>query len=127
MDAPRSNRSGGRKERHAKRATKPVVDPCPPGQTGGSYKPLSEAELARIYATALDLLDRLGMGEVPARLHKDLLSIGARDNGAGRVLFPPKLVEEAIAEAAKTFTLHGRDPARSIHCLLYTSPSPRDS
>lgn len=98
----------------AKRLAKPVLDPCPPGQIGGSYKPLTEAELNSIYDTALLLLENLGLGEVPARLHADLLAIGAKDNGAGRILFPQPLVQEAIDQAAKTFVLHGRDAARSI-------------
>ena len=105
---------GGRRERLAQRAAKPAVDPCPPGQIGGTYKPLSDSDLRRIYDTALDMLDKLGIGEVPDRLHADLLTVGAIDNGKGRVLFPPALVEEAIDQAAKSFTLHGRDPERSI-------------
>ncbi|NOD95350.1 trimethylamine methyltransferase [Ruegeria sp. HKCCD4884] len=112
--AGQRGKRGGRRERLAARAAKPAVDPCPPGQVGGAYKPLSDADLRRIYDTALDLLEQLGVGEVPDRLQKDLLAIGAIDNGKGRVLFPPKLVEEAIDQAAKTFILHGRDPARSI-------------
>ena len=59
---------GGRKGRLAQRAAKPVVDPCPPGQSGGQYKPLSDADLQAIYDTALRLLEELGMGEVPDRL-----------------------------------------------------------
>ncbi|MEL6532615.1 MAG: trimethylamine methyltransferase family protein, partial [Pseudomonadota bacterium] len=113
MTKQRLKRSG-RSGRLAKRAAKPAIDPCPPGQIGGVYRPLSEADLRRIYDTALDLLEKLGIGEVPQRLQKDLMAIGARDNGAGRIVFPPALVEEAIDQAAKTFTLHGRDPARSI-------------
>ena len=89
---------GGRRERLAQRAAKPAVDPCPPGQIGGTYKPLTPAELERIYSTALDLLAKLGMGEVPERLHEDLLKAGAVDNGAGRVLFPPELVEQALTQ-----------------------------
>ena len=54
------------------------------------------------------------MGDVPPRLHADLLAAGAVDNGSGRVLFPPDLVESAVDQAAKTFVLHGRDPDRSI-------------
>ena len=111
--AQQAKRSG-RKERLAKRAAKPVIDPCPPGQIGGAYKPLSAAELDAIYDTALRLLENLGLGEVPDRLREDLLAAGADCNGAGRILFPPVLVEQAIDQAAKTFVLHGRDPARSI-------------
>ncbi|WP_323775769.1 trimethylamine methyltransferase family protein [Leisingera sp.] len=112
--AVQRGKRGGRRERLAQRAAKPAVDPCPPGQAGGTYKPLSDSDLRRIYDTALDLLEKLGIGEVPDRLHADLLAIGAIDNGNGRVLFPPVLVEEAIDQAAKTFILHGRDPERSI-------------
>ena len=96
------------------RAAKPAFDPCPPGQIGGAYKPLSDADLRRIYDTALALLEQLGIGDVPERLQADLRAIGASDNGEGRFLFSRPLVEEAIDQAAKTFTLHGRDPDRSI-------------
>ena len=65
---------GGRRERLAQRAAKPAVDPCPPGQIGGTYKPLSDSDLRRISDTALDLLEKLGIGEVPDRLHADLLT-----------------------------------------------------
>ncbi len=108
------NKRKGRKERLLSRAAPPAFDPCPPGQIGGAYKPLSQTDLQRIYDTALQLLENLGLGEVPARLRADLLAMGATDNGAGRVLFPPALVEQAIDQAAKTFVLHGRDEARSI-------------
>lgn len=110
----RRGKRGGRSERLAQRAAKPALDPCPPGQIGGAYKPLNETDLNRIFDTALDLLEKLGIGEVPDRLRDDLCSVGAIDNGQGRVLFPPALVSEAIDQAARTFTLHGRDPDRSI-------------
>ncbi|WP_342068654.1 trimethylamine methyltransferase family protein [Yoonia algicola] len=110
----RRTESSGRKARLAKRAAKPEIDPCPPGQAGGAYRPLAEADMRRIYDTALDLLGKLGMGEVPERLRTDLLACDAIDNGNGRVLFPRALVEAAISQAAKTFTLHGRDESRSI-------------
>ncbi|SLN74517.1 trimethylamine methyltransferase family protein [Roseisalinus antarcticus] len=109
-----SRRSGGRAQRLIKRAAKPVVDPCPPGQIGGTYKPLSQADLENIFDTALRLLSELGMGEVPDRLRLDLLAAGAQDGEAGRILFPRSLTEDAIAKAAKTFVLHGRDESRSI-------------
>ena len=104
----------GRDNRLAARAAKPVLNPCPPGQTGGVYKPLDEQALHAIHETALRLLEQLGMGEVPERLAERLLAVGAVDTGQGRLSFPRALVEEAIDKAAKTFVLHGRDPARSI-------------
>ncbi len=113
-DVKKAGRRSGRQERLAARAAKPVIDPCPPGQIGGFYKPLSDAELKGIFDTALRLLSKLGIGEVPARLMNDLLTAGATDNGSERVLFPRDLVEDAIAKANKRFTLHGRDENRSI-------------
>ncbi len=106
-------KTSGRQARLAKRAAPPAYDPCPPGQLGGQYRPLSEADLRAIFDTALRLLETLGMGEVPDRLAKDLLAAGAiqADN---RLQFPRAMVQTAISHAAKTFTLHGRDPARSI-------------
>jgi trimethylamine--corrinoid protein Co-methyltransferase len=110
-DAPRRS---GRKARLKQRAAPPVVNLAPPGQIGGLYRPLSEKDMHDIYATALRLLSDLGMGEVPRRLWDDLISAGASDLGNGRIGLPNTLVEDTISGAAKRFTLHGRDPARSI-------------
>ena len=105
---------GGRLERLAQRAAKPVIDPCPPGQIGGAYRPLSERNIEEIYQTSLRLLAELGMGEVPKNLSEKLLAAGAEDTGRGRIVFPPALVEDAIDCAAKKFVLHGRAEDRSI-------------
>lgn len=107
-------RSGGRADRVEKRAAKPLFDPCPPGQAGGQYRPLSVPDMRAIYETALRLLAELGMGDVPGRLMDDLTKAGAQRLPNGRVGFPQDVVEGAIASAAKTFVLHGRDDARSI-------------
>lgn len=101
--------------RHAQRAAPPVTNPASPGQAGGQYRPLSESDCAAIYDTALRLLETLGMGEVPDRLRADLLAAGAIATDRKRLQFPRSMVEAAIKASAKTFTLHGRDPARSIH------------
>ena len=115
MTGQRGNRrGGGRKARLAARAAPPPVDPCPPGQAGGQYRPLRESEITAVYATALRLLAKLGMGEVPDNLAQVLDAGGCTDNGKGRWLFPRSLVEDVIDRAAKTFPLHGRDPDRSI-------------
>ena len=112
--ARRRARRAGREDRLARRAATPARHPCPPGQTGGTYAPLSEADVRRIYDTAVQILGTLGMGEVPDRLRRDLLAAGAADTGTGRLLFPRVLVEEAIDRAARTLVLHGWDESRSI-------------
>ena len=113
MQASR-RRGGGRRDRLEQRAAGPSANPCPPGQRGGRYRPLNESDIRAIYGNALRLLAELGMGETPGRLRDDLLAAGAREDGGGRVLLPRGMVEDAIAGAAKTFTLHGRDEDRSI-------------
>ncbi|WP_425516536.1 trimethylamine methyltransferase family protein [Pseudohalocynthiibacter aestuariivivens] len=107
-------RMGGRAERVAARSAPPVINPCPPGQVGGQYRPLSESEIRAIYGTALRLLEDLGMGDVPEILEKQLIAHGAKKNDRGRIVFPASMVEGIITNAAMIFTLHGRDPARSI-------------
>lgn len=109
----KSNRSGGRKARIAKRASPLPKNPASPGQIGGQYRPLSDTELQAIYDTALKLLEHLGMGQVPKRLARDLCAAGAKVKD-DRVTIPPALVERAIQDATKIFTFHGRDPARDI-------------
>lgn len=107
-------RRSGRHARVARRAAPPAVNPAPPGQRGGAYRPLSDEDMAAIHATALRLLEELGMGEVPARLADVLKRAGARELPDGRIGLPEALVRAAVAAAPATFPLHGRDPARSI-------------
>ena len=54
------------------------------------------------------------MGETPPRLADLLRAAGARELPNGRLGLPGPLVHDAIARAAKTFILHGRDDTRSI-------------
>ncbi|WP_300037739.1 trimethylamine methyltransferase family protein [uncultured Roseobacter sp.] len=112
--AKQRERRKGRAAVKAQRARAPVFNPAAPGPVGGAYRPLNEADLNAIFDTALRLLEKLGMGEVPDRLRKDLLKAGAENGPDGRLVFPRSLVLDAIDGAAKTFVLHGRDPARSI-------------
>lgn len=103
----------GRRKKVAQRAAPTKFDPCPPGAVGGQYKPLSDQEVQQVFETAVRLLSELGMGEVPERLTQDFIRAGACVADE-RILFPREMIERAIATAPKQFTLHGRDPDRSI-------------
>jgi trimethylamine--corrinoid protein Co-methyltransferase len=94
----------------ARQSDKPEINPCPPGQPGGTYRPLSDADIAAIYDTALRLLDELGMGDTPADFQAMALARGARLNEHGRLCYPRAMVEDIVAGAAKSFVFHGRDP-----------------
>lgn len=112
--APGRRQRSGRKSRLAQRAAPPRVNPAPPGPIGGRYHPLDTVELKAIFDTALRLLEELGIGEVSGRLAGDLSAAGARNLPNGRMSLPRLLVKDCIDRAAKQFTLHGRDPERSI-------------
>ncbi len=94
---------------HALRSKPPVFDPCPPGQVGGQYKPLDEAQIKSIYDTAIRILAELGMAESPRALTEQALARGATINHWGRLCFPGTMVEDIIAKAAKTIPFYGRD------------------
>lgn len=75
---------------------------------------LDREQIGRIQAASLRLLERVGV-EVP---HRDLLGrfadAGATvDHGRQRVCIPPGLVERCLGQAGKSFTLYGRDLART--------------
>ena len=110
-----SGRAGGRAARVAKRISEvPEVNPAPPGQKGGWYKPLNESEIKTIYSTSLRFLEELGMGDAPDFLVESCCKMGAFVNSKGRLCFSKTLIEDTIASAAKKITLHGRDPDRSV-------------
>ncbi|NNK78039.1 MAG: trimethylamine methyltransferase family protein [Litoreibacter sp.] len=108
----RSARTGGRAARHAMRAA-PLSDdkrPIRPGMEGGYFKPLSDADIARIHASALRALEEIGLADAPESGIEILTGAGAILGDDGRIRFPPALVEDMLAKAAKSITLNGRDP-----------------
>lgn len=108
-------RAGGRASRVALRsAPKAEADPCPPGQRGGRYRPLSDGELRQVLDTALRILAEIGMAEAPPVLRERALEKGASINGLGRLSFSRAFVEDIVAGAAKGFVFHGRDPKHDI-------------
>jgi trimethylamine--corrinoid protein Co-methyltransferase len=111
---PTARKDGGRKGRLAARALGPAANPAPPGVRGGQYRPLSDGDVSAITEAAFELLDTLGMGEVPDSLAHRLLGAGAHEGERGRIRLPETLVRAAIEAAPRRFIFHGRDPARSI-------------
>ena len=98
-----------REAMHALRAKPPQFDPCPPGQPGGQYRPLSEADMQAIFGTALRILEEIGMGQSPDALTDQALRRGAFINASGRLCFPVAMVEDIIDGAAKSFVFYGRE------------------
>ena len=108
-EEPRAGRRGRAARVAARTAAQPEVNPCPPGQKGGQYRPLTDDGLRAVYQTAIRILDEIGMAEVPAALHEKALEGGAQVNALGRLSFSQSMVEDIIDGAAKSFVFHGRD------------------
>ena len=114
-------RSGGRASRVALRsAPKAGANPCPPGQRGGRYRPLSDRELTQILDTSFRILDEVGMSEAPPMLLEKAQERGASINALGRLSFSRAFVEDIIAGAAKGFVFYGRDPKHDFEKITKT-------
>lgn len=116
MDEPkRVRRGGGRAARVAERSAPATpVNAAPPGQRGGGWQPLDEAEARAITDTGFRLLAELGLGDAPPVLVEAARARGAELNAGGRLCYPRTLVEEVIDAAPGRFLFAGRDPAHDI-------------
>ena len=86
-----------------------------PGQSGGAYKPLTESELQRVYDTALDLLEDIGMGTPVPEFIEVVTGAGGHVDEDGRLHYPRGLVKRIVEDvAAKSWVWHGLDEDRSI-------------
>lgn len=103
-------RSGGRASRVALRSA-PVFKfkPAEPGQVGGQYTPLSDAELRKIIDAAFTILVEIGIGDTPQKIVELAVQKGANLNKNGRLCFPRSMMEDIITGAAKRFIYYGRD------------------
>lgn len=109
-------RGGGRAARVAARAAPLEQDlrPVRAGMDGGQYRPLAEADVARIHESALQALEVIGLAKAPPSGVEILTTAGATYGDDGRVRMSRALVEDMLAKAAKEVTLFGRDPAHDL-------------
>lgn len=113
----RAARAGGREARRAARAA-PLAEELRPiraGLSGGQYRPLGDADMARIHAAALQALEVIGLSQAPKSGVEILTGAGAVQGDDGRIRFPRALVEDMLAVAARDITLFGRDPKHDLH------------
>lgn len=116
MNESRPRRSGGRSARRVLRAAPLPRDSRPvwPGIEGGTYQPLTDADVERIHRGALDALEQIGLADAPESGIRLMTDAGAVLGDDGRLRFPRSLVEDTIAKSKKAFTLHGRDPKHDL-------------
>ncbi len=116
VSSPRPTRSGGRAARTAARAAPLAADmrPVRAGLSGGTYNPLTDAEVARIHETALRALEEIGLLDAPPSGIEIMTRAGAILGSDGRLRFPRALVEDMLAKASRGITLYGRDPSNDL-------------
>ena len=113
----KKSRSGGRAARVALRNAPLAEDKRPvwAGMPGGLYRPLTDAQMTRIHAAALDALEQIGLSQAPSSGVEAMIKVGAILGDDGRLRFPRALIEDMLVKAARNITLHGRDPKYDLH------------
>jgi trimethylamine--corrinoid protein Co-methyltransferase len=110
----RARHSNSREMRRAARLARGAHGVVRPGQPGGTYKPLRDADIDRIYRTALDVLENIGMGAPTPGILRHAVPKGCDLGDDGRLRFPRALVEDMIAVSPREFTLHARDSSLDL-------------
>ncbi|MFU8778686.1 MAG: trimethylamine methyltransferase family protein [Roseovarius sp.] len=111
-----TRRAGGRAARREARSNPLAANlrPVHPGQEGGTYHPLSQAQMDRIHHAVLDALEQIGLADAPPSGVAYLTGAGAILGSDGRIRFPRALIEDTIAKANREITLFGRDPRHDM-------------
>ena len=89
--------------------------PIKAGLSGGTYNPLSQQDMDRIYEAALVALERIGLLDAPESGVQIMTAAGAVLGEDKRLRFPRALVEKMLGLAQKDITLHARDPQYDLH------------
>jgi trimethylamine--corrinoid protein Co-methyltransferase len=115
-EAPRAARSGGRNARRSARASAlpDNMRPIRPGMEGGTFKPLSDADVLKIHEAALEALETIGLADAPQSGIDYMVKAGAILGEDGRLRFPRAVVEDALSKAHRDLTLYGRDPKHDM-------------
>lgn len=112
MPKPVSRRDGGRSARVSARHSRQNDNRMSKGTAiRAPYSPLSEPDMQAIHQAALKVLEDTGMAKATPRVLETALAHGCWQDDAGRLHFPPTVVNACLAKAAKSFTVHGRDPS----------------
>lgn len=106
-----SSRSGGRSARRSARASAlpDHLRPVRAGMEGGTLKPLTQEGMERIHQAALQALETIGLADAPPSGVEYLTNAGCILGDDGRIRFPRALVEDTLAKANRSITLHSRD------------------
>ncbi len=105
---------GGSAARRMLRKSGPAASAVKAGMPGGTYRPLSDRDLQRVHETALDVLEKLGVGDPIPEILEVALPRGAWLNDRGRLCFPRALVEDVLAMACRSYVAYGVAPEHDL-------------
>ncbi len=107
-----ARRSGGREARKALRSAplSEAIKPVHPGETGGQYRPLSDADVLAIRSNIFRILEEIGFGDATAHCIETCTAVGAIMGNDGRLRMPGHVVENALDLCDRNLVLHGQDP-----------------
>ena len=107
-----------RKRQRRQPPSQAKIDQLPFEQVENPFSPvdiLSEDQLNRIHHASLDVLEDIGINFLLDEAREILKTAGADvDNNSTRVRFDRNLILESIAKAPSEFTIHARNPQRSL-------------
>jgi trimethylamine--corrinoid protein Co-methyltransferase len=115
MNNKHTRRRGGGSSARRKIRQATVNPAVQPGMTGGHYRPLSKDAMHKIYDTALDILEKIGIGDPIPEILQYALPGGCILDDRNRLLFPRTLVEDLIDISAKEYPLYAPDPGNDLY------------
>ncbi|MBO9446937.1 trimethylamine methyltransferase family protein [Ruegeria sp. R14_0] len=108
-----SRSRSGRAARHAERqggAGSGASEAIWPGIEGGRYRPIPAHGIEAIHQTALRILAEVGLASATPRCIETVTTAGGSVSEAGRLMFPPELIERTLESAGRGFKLFGQRP-----------------
>ena len=111
-----SRRSGGRQARLAERLA-PLTEeakPVHPGETGGTFMPLSKSAMSAVADNAYRILSEIGFSRSTPHCTDTMVEAGAIMGEDGRLRIPRALVEHTLSICQRNLTLHGVEPKHDI-------------
>ena len=138
-DTTATGEARGARRRGARASDRPAPPPpAPRAQPRSPFVPVaavSADQLEAVHGAALTILQEIGLDILHPEARAILKQAGADvDPGSQRVRFDPALVEAQIGKAPKDFTLHARNPGRSVaiggdalaFCAVASAPNSAD-
>jgi len=78
--------------------------------------PAENYDMAQIDQAIRDVLSTVGLSEAPPIVIETVSARGGTLTSDGRLLFPEKLFDEALAGFTRNFTLYGQSPCGHRRC-----------